>query len=317
MRIILAAATLGLLSSAIPLIGQSLGNAGTIEGSVVDPSGAAVPSAAVTVRNAVTGYQKSATAGADGSFRITNIPPNPYHMQVTAAGFSPFTQDVTIRNAVPVMITAKLALAGAQSSITVEAAGADMLEVDPSAHTDADRTLLMKMPIVDPSAGLSQAITYATGGVAADANGLFHPVGDHAQSSFMVDGQPISDQQSKVFSTQLPTSAIQSMEIVTGTPDAEFGDKSSLIANITTRSGLGAGRVFGNLDATYGSFGTTGGSPVWASAMRTAVTSWCSTAHAAGASSILRSSLPFTTRATHKRYSTASITSRTGPTCFT
>jgi hypothetical protein len=238
-------------------------------------------------------------------------------MQVTAAGFSPFTQDVTIRNAVPVMITAKLALAGAQSSITVEAAGADMLEVDPSAHTDADRTLLMKMPIVDPSAGLSQAITYATGGVAADANGLFHPVGDHAQSSFMVDGQPISDQQSKVFSTQLPTSAIQSMEIVTGTPDAEFGDKSSLIANITTRSGLGAGRVFGNLDATYGSFGTTGGSPVWASAMRTAVTSWCSTAHAAGASSILRSSLPFTTRATHKRYSTASITSRTGPTCFT
>ena len=53
----------------------------------------------------------------------------------------------------------------------------------------------------------------------------------------MIDGQPISDQQSKVFSTQLPTSAIQSMEIVTGTPDAEFGDKSSLIANITTRSG--------------------------------------------------------------------------------
>jgi len=42
------------------------------------------------------------------------------------------------------------------------------------------------------------------------------------------------------------------MEIVTGTPDAEFGDKSSLIANITTRSGLGAGRAFGNLDATYG-----------------------------------------------------------------
>src|SRR5262249_22997951 len=97
-------------------------------------------------------------------------------------------------------------------------------------------------------------------GVVSDANGLFHPVGDHSQSSFVVDGQPISDQQSKVFSTQLPTSAIQSMEIVTGTPDAEFGDKSSLIANITTRSGLGAGRMFGNLEATYGSFGSGGGS---------------------------------------------------------
>ena len=76
----------------------------------------------------------------------------------------------------------------------------------------------------------------------------------------MIDGQPISDQQSKVFSTQLPTSAIQSMEVVTGTPDAEFGDKTSLVANITTRSGLGSGRMFGNVDATYGSFGTPGGS---------------------------------------------------------
>src|SRR6185369_8443151 len=40
---------------------------------------------------------------------------------------------------------------------------------------------------------------------------------------------------------------------------AEFGDKTSLVANITTRSGLGSGRVFGNVDASYGSFGTSGG----------------------------------------------------------
>ena len=141
----------------------------------------------------------------------------------------------------------------------MEAAG-DLVEVDPSAHVDVDRTLLMKLPSVDPGGGLSQAITYSTGGVAADGNGFFHPLGDHAQISFVIDGQPISDQQSKVFSTQLPTSAIQSMEVITGTPDAEFGDKSSLVAQITTRSGLGAGRVFGNVDATYGSFGTAGGS---------------------------------------------------------
>src|SRR5260370_17947263 len=50
------------------------------------------------------------------------------------------------------------------------------------------------------------------------------------------------------------------MEVVTGTPAAEFGDKSSLIAQITTRSGLGTGRPFGNIEANYGTFGTTGGS---------------------------------------------------------
>ena len=127
--------------------------------------------------------------------------------------------------------------------MTVEAAGAEIVENDPSAHVDVDRSQILKIPAFDPGAGLSEAIVYSTGGVAADANGFFHPLGDHAQVSFVIDGQPISDQQSKLFSTQLPTSAIQSMEATTGTPSAEFGDKSSLIAQITTRSGLGAGKV--------------------------------------------------------------------------
>ena len=42
-----------------PLSGQSLGNAGTIEGIVVDPSGAAVANAPVTIHNAVTDYRRS------------------------------------------------------------------------------------------------------------------------------------------------------------------------------------------------------------------------------------------------------------------
>ena len=79
----------------------------------------------------------------------------------------------------------------------------------------------------------------SSGAVAADSNGFFHPLGDHAQTSFSVDGQPIGDQQSKAFSTQIPLDAIQSMELITGTPPAEFGDKTSLIVNAVTRSGLG------------------------------------------------------------------------------
>ena len=44
----------------------------------------------------------------------------------------------------------------------------------------------------------------------ADSNGFFHPLGDHAQTSYYIDGQPISDQQSKAFSTQMPDNAFQS-----------------------------------------------------------------------------------------------------------
>src|ERR1039457_4874848 len=258
----LAVSVFGLLSLGFSNLGfgQSLGNAGTIQGMVLDSSGGALPNASVTIRNAVSGHTQSTVSASDGSFRIANIPPNPYHLEVTVKGFNGFTQDVDIRSAVPVRVKATLDVAGGKQTINVEAAGADMLEVEASAHVDTDRSLIMKLPNVDPGAGLSQAFVYSTGGVAADGNGFFHPLGDHAQASFVIDGQPISDQQSKVFSTQLPTSAIQSMEVTTGTPSAEFGDKSSLVAQITTRSGLGSGRWFGNIDATYGSFGSPGGS---------------------------------------------------------
>ena len=259
MRVCLAVLLLALVCPPFPLTAQSLGNAGTIEGAVVDPSGASVAQAQITLHNVVTGYTQMATSDANGAFRLANLPPNRYHIEVKAMGFSTFSQDVEIRNAVPVQIKAALAVASETTSVTVEGA-AEALETDPSAHVDADRSLIQKLPSGEPGGGLSQAITFSTGGVAADANGFFHPVGDHAQVSFVIDGQPISDQQSKVFSTQLPTSAIQSMELTTGTPTAEFGDKTSLVVQATTRSGLGAPRMFGNVDASYGTFGQGGGS---------------------------------------------------------
>ena len=241
------------------LYGQSLGNAGTVQGLVRDPSNSSISGAQVTLSNPISGYKRQVVSSADGSFRLGNIPPNSYHLEITAAGFTAYTSDVSIRNSVPQQITATLTLAGSTTEVTVEAVGADVLENDPTAHVDVDRNLISKLPSANPGAGLSDAITYTSGGVVADANGFFHPVGDHGEVSFVLDGQPISDQQSKVFSTQLPTSAIQSMELTTGTPNAEFGDKTSLVAQITTRSGLGA-KPFGSLDATYGSFGTvTGG----------------------------------------------------------
>ncbi len=242
-----------------PMLGQALGNAGTIEGTVTDPTGAAVPHASITIRNPITGYRQSTATAHDGTFRLVNVPPNPYHLEIAAPGFNSYSEDVSIRSAVPLTVKAALTLSGTRQELNVEGGSSELVEIDPSAHVDADRGLLTKLPYVDPAAGLSEAITYSTGGVAADANGFFHPLGDHAQVSFVIDGQVISDQQSKLYSTQLPTSAVQGMELTTGTPAAEYGDKTSLIDNITTRSGLGSGRVFGNVDARYGSFGDTGG----------------------------------------------------------
>jgi hypothetical protein len=99
-------------------------------------------------------------------------------------------------------------------------------------------------------------MTLTSPGVAADSNGNMHGLGDHAQNSFSVDGQSISDQTSKVFSSQIPSDSIQSLEVISGAPPAEFGDKTSLVIKVTTRSGLGITTPTRSVSTSYGSFGT-------------------------------------------------------------
>src|SRR5438876_10910318 len=61
---------------------------GTIEGTVADPTGAVVVGAKVEMRNPITGYMQTAITDASGTFRFTNVPFNPYHIEVTQAGFA-------------------------------------------------------------------------------------------------------------------------------------------------------------------------------------------------------------------------------------
>ena len=234
-------------------------NSGTVTGTVTDQSGAIVAKANVQLKNPVSGYEQSTITGADGSFRFNNVPQNNYRLISAAVGFATASQDVDVRSSLPVNVNLSLRVAAEATTVNVEASGASV-ESDPSAHQDVDKSNFLKLPTFDPGGQLSQAITYSTGAVAADANGFFHPLGDHAQVTFVIDGQPISDQQSKLFSTQIPANALQSMELITGAPDAQYGDKSSLIVNATTRSGLGAPKAFGDIDSQWGSFGTWGGS---------------------------------------------------------
>src|SRR6202047_4105054 len=236
-----------------------LGNAGSIEGVVKDASGGVLVGAKVEISYAVTGYQRETTTGSDGSFRFTNVPFNTYHLVVTTSGFAPYTQDVDVRSSVPAGIQIGLKLGTAATSITVEANGGDLVENDPSFHTDVDTALTDRMPLESQSSSVSSLVTLATPGVVADSNGLFHGLGDHAENSFNVDGQPITDQQSKVFSNQIPLDSIQSLEAVSGGPPAEYGDKTSLVIKVTTQSGLGAGKPTGSVYSSYGSFGSVVG----------------------------------------------------------
>jgi len=251
-----AVAALSLIFSFYATILRAQGNSGSIDGVVKDPSGSSVPGATVEITNPVSGFHRETTTDTDGAFRFTNVPFNPYHLKVAATGFNSHSQDVDVRSTVPMSVQVSLKIGAASASVTVEAGGPDLIENESTFHTDVDQGIIDRLPLESQSSSLTSLVTLVSPGVAADSNGNMHGLGDHAQNSFSVDGQPITDQTSKVFSNQLPSDSIQSLEVISGAPPAEFGDKTSLVIKVTTKSGLGVARPTGTVYSSYGSFGT-------------------------------------------------------------
>ena len=77
---------LALFLAALSASAQS-GNAGTVRGTLTDPSGAVVPNAVVHLINDVSGFDQTATTDAQGQFVFSNVPFNPYRISVSANGF--------------------------------------------------------------------------------------------------------------------------------------------------------------------------------------------------------------------------------------
>ena len=224
--------------------------AGQISGVVVDRSGAPIPNAIAEITSG-----GSARTGPDGRFSVQASGSGTHQLKVRTFGFTPFTQMVKLESGGRAELTITLQLAEQHQVMVVESDNAQALN-HPVAIQIVSREALESLPD-SPGSGINDAILFSAPGVAADSNGFFHPMGDHSQVSFVIDGQPISDQRNKVFSTSIPLNAIQSMDIVSGAPQAEFGDKTSLVVSTRTRSGLNQ-PSHGSLLLHYGSFGTVG-----------------------------------------------------------
>ena len=81
----LALTTLLLLTAA-PLV-RSQTITASLGGTILDPSGAAVPNARIRIVHTATNVQTSLTAGSRGEFLAPSLQPGPYSLRVEATGF--------------------------------------------------------------------------------------------------------------------------------------------------------------------------------------------------------------------------------------
>jgi hypothetical protein len=258
-----------LLASAPRALAEQGPAAGIVlSGIVRDTTGLVLPGATVELgRPDASTPTRSTVSAADGTFALPDVRAGTYRLRVTVPSFTAFDQTFTIGSSPPRPLSIVLGLSSLHELVSVLAAASD-LPGTATLQTEVNRQLIDTLPAESVSAGLSSLVTLTTPGVAADSNGGFHPLGDHADTSFSIDNQPLTDQQSRTFSNQLAQSAIQSLDVLTGVPPAEFGDKTSLIVKATTRSGLGVRPPTGSVSLGYGSFATPtasitfgGGSP--------------------------------------------------------
>ncbi|MEO8736945.1 MAG: TonB-dependent receptor [Edaphobacter sp.] len=229
---------------------------GSLSGTLTDSTGAAISGATVAISKTASQAQQTTTSDASGHYTFTNVPEHSYRLRASAPGFATATQNIVIHAGMPVVADMTLAVGGVTDTVNVNTDTSDQVEPDPSSHTDIDQQMISRLPVPQSSTGLSTLITLASPGVSADSNGMFHPLGEHSDTTYSIDGQPVSDQQSKTFSNQMDMSAIASVEVLDGVIPPEYGDKASLVAKTTTKSGLNTHGVHGSLTGGYGSFGS-------------------------------------------------------------
>ncbi len=115
---ILASAILVLSSSVV--WGQS--TTSSLTGTIADSTGALVPGASVTVTSKATNIAYHASVDAQGSYRVSQLPPGSYSVQITASGFQTYNiQEITLQ--VDQQARQDIALSVGQASQTVEVSG--------------------------------------------------------------------------------------------------------------------------------------------------------------------------------------------------
>ncbi len=228
---------------------------GSIEGTVTDINGAAVPNVTVTVASPNLIRAQSANTDDDGNYRIANLPPGRYTVSVeaTGKGFANFEQaDVEVNLSRTSTVAVSLRPQGAAETVVVTAsAGAEIDVTNNTTGTNVSTEQFSNFPTQRTVQSLySIAPTVARSGL-RDASGRDRDpsVGGSSgpENNYILDGISTTDPAFGGGGANLPFEFVQEVEIKTGAYGAEYGKSTGGIFNVITKSGSNEfrGDVFG------------------------------------------------------------------------
>jgi hypothetical protein len=214
---------------------------GQIAGTVTDPSGGVVPSAAVTVTSAATAAVRSTATGSDGSFVVTNLLPATYRVKVEAPGFKTATQEVEVAVGSRIGLEIKLEVGAPTTTVEVSATPAVVVNTETQTVSQViDSVMVTQLPIADTRNPYALVVT--SGNVSEDdptGRGTGYAINGQraASTNILLDGSANNDEFTAYIGQFVPLDSIQEFNLLTTNFTAEYGRASGGIVNLTTKSG--------------------------------------------------------------------------------
>ena len=222
---------------------------GTITGTVSDPAGAVVASAAIQAKSLGTGVEYSSATSTTGNYTIAQLPPGTYQVNVAVPGFKKYSRSgLQVEVAQTLRVDITLEVGAATESVTVtESASLLRTESGELSH-NVDVKHLDDLPILgiggtlSGSAGIRNPMAMITviPGTTFVPNSLVRINGTPANSqSFRIEGQDASNTGTPGVpaQTQPSVDAIQEVAIQTSNYAAEYGQVGGGVFNVVMRSG--------------------------------------------------------------------------------
>jgi len=142
--LIVAVLTLG----AIPSAAQGT-TSGTITGTVVDPTGAVIPGAIITVTDLSTKSKRTTVTTSGGEYVLADVPPGTYSLLASKPGFSEDqVKNLTVSIGTQTTANFKMAIGAETTVITVEASNTELQTMSAATGTTVDPTLVESLPAI-------------------------------------------------------------------------------------------------------------------------------------------------------------------------
>jgi hypothetical protein len=219
---------------------------GSITGKVTDPTGAVLPGATVTVKNAATNVENTTTTNGDGDYNFPLLQPGRYNLTVNAQGFAP-----TVREGIEVKVADKLTL---DVQVQVSSVGETVTTVASTETLDTGKVetgttvtdkQISELPLVEGSA--YQLATLAPGVVYNGNPQFYSPTSNSNLAAFRSNGATGANQItldgspnygfSGVVGFSPPADAVQEFKVQTNSFDAQQGYSAGATVNVAIKSG--------------------------------------------------------------------------------